>query len=119
MNKPNLELGKKLDIDFDGHPVSLYKSLGEYYVECKDVFVNYNNYKAWKEDPSDNLFGHTADGRACKIDIINHMVRIGCLKDTEANFNKIVIIVNKYIRNDKKSSNCTNTREASEFIGRR
>lgn len=118
MNKKNLGPGIKLDVDFDGYPVSLHKSQEEYYVECKDVFISRSSYKTWKKNPRENLFGYTLQGRECRIDIINSLVRIGCLKDTEQKFNKIIITVNKYIRNDKSnnSSGSKSTKEYYEHI---
>lgn len=96
--------GEEKKLDFAGHPVTFYKKGGEYFFLCKGVHIPYSYYTRWKENPSKDSVGFNEEGVECKIRIINNqIVRIGCLRDTKLKFLKIIININKYIRDDKNN----------------
>lgn len=99
-----MEDGKRLNISFDNHEVTFYEKEGEYFAECKGVYINYKDYQNWKDNPKEDLLGFNLQNKPCRIRIIRNIVSIGCLKDTKETFNQIVKLIKKEIKNDKSNS---------------
>lgn len=99
----SLVLGKELDQDFNGYSVKLFKTKeGSYFIKCKNVFFAYSDYLSYLKNPSKTTLGYNLEGKPCKIKNVNGLVTVGCLKDTEDNFKRIVKQVKTIIQNDNK-----------------
>lgn len=107
-----VNLGEELK--FCTYPVQLfYEPLEkEYYIECKEVYIKYSDYLLWKTDIRKNIIGFNKEGVGCKAVIRNNTVRVGCLLDSENNFNKIEIIINKLINYERSASKNSKTKKS-------
>ena len=93
--------GIELNEKFAGHKVYLIKNNNKIYIKCKKVFLEYDRYLNWKKNIQDNTLGYNLKGVGCNIVEYNDIVEIGCLKDTKAQFKKILKSINKIKRQKK------------------
>lgn len=98
------ELGKLLNTTFDGHPVYVNKyGSNDYIVTCKKAHFLYSTYVRYKHNKhigNNNVLGRNIKGDPCAlVELPNNRVEIGCLRDDVSAFRRILIEVNKYIKN--------------------
>lgn len=91
----------KLQNKFSGEAVELHNINDNIVFRCKTASLYYNNYVDYLKNPKNNILGYGDNHEPCKIYEYNDVVRIGCLKDSKSNFNKLKIEINKIINNGK------------------